>query len=129
MAKRTFRNDTLKGADRGSSAERNRSDSPPAAGRAASVARAMRHPSSGRRAAVAGGRSGRGEFIESHSVVVEDVALLFVGQEGRRLDMLDRKADAVRPIHMVRAEHHALAEPRIDQPAQIIVKGGAREQP
>src|SRR5690606_38627071 len=56
---------------------------------------------------------------ENRGVVVEDVALLPRRQERSFLHTGNRQSNGVRPYHLVRSEHDALAESRVDQPLQI----------
>src|SRR5713226_3773197 len=48
-------------------------------------------------------------------VVVKDVPLLFRRQKIGRLDGIDRQTDGLRPFHLIRTEHQAIAESRLYQ--------------
>jgi len=47
---------------------------------------------------------------------------LFVGKKIRRLYSLDRKADGLRPDHLVRSEQNPLSKACLDQPTELSVK-------
>jgi uncharacterized GH25 family protein len=51
------------------------------------------------------------ETKETGRVVIEDVALLFMGQERGGFDPLHGHADGLRPKHLIRTEHEPLPEP------------------
>src|SRR5687767_6200191 len=62
------------------------------------------------------------ETQEPRGVVVEDVALLLFGQQGRLVDNGDRALDRSRPDHLIRSEHDAVGEPGVDDRLQVAIK-------
>jgi hypothetical protein len=59
---------------------------------------------------------------KSHSIVVKDIPLLSRRQKLRRFDTFDRNSDHISPNYLIRSEHYAVAETRINDPPQILVK-------
>src|SRR5688500_9768181 len=66
---------------------------------------------------------------EADGIVEEDVVLLLLAQERRRLDTVHRLADGVHPDHLVRSEQDPLPEARIHQPLQVAMELRARARP
>lgn len=66
------------------------------------------------------------ETQEPRRVVVEDVALLLFREERRLVDNGDGALDCSRPDHLIRSEHDAVREPRVNDRLQIAVKRPAR---
>jgi hypothetical protein len=60
-------------------------------------------------------RSGSRESQKARGIVVQNVALLFGRQKGRRLDRLDGDAQSLWPDHLIGPEHHTSPEPRLDE--------------
>jgi hypothetical protein len=69
------------------------------------------------------------EAEKASGVVVEDVALLLVAQERRFLDNRDCRFDDAGPIHLVRTEHHPLAESGVDELPDLLIEIGSRVEP
>lgn len=62
-------------------------------------------------------------------VVVENVALLRVAEERGTLDAADGRLDDTRPHHLIRSEHHTVAESGLDDPPEIAVELRLGERP